>query len=262
MCDNPRTSPSDLVHNLFITDVEYDADEATCGRVMTGTRLESVASSTIDMWDNEGVYAGEDLLFSQVKVDSVVRFVSDVSNTVTDYMFVRELIVNSGGAFSVRIDAPLILDHADQFRMQLVREWIPRPLKLLGRFKMITACEVRAYAFCGLSSGNLYEGVTGEPQQDYIGLEINEIPGNIQSSNRNMERMLAVLPTHMPAYHPSSWNDSRDAMVWLPEGFAKTTFSSPLPAISTITPRLVDRKGATIKAARFHMWIRLHAVRF
>mmetsp|Transcript_21218 Transcript_21218/g.53771 ORF Transcript_21218/g.53771 Transcript_21218/m.53771 type:complete len:261 (-) Transcript_21218:138-920(-) len=260
MCD--AGSDGEQVHNLFITDVDYEAEETKCGRVMTGTRLEPVATSVIDLWDDQGVSAGDNLLFADVKLDSVVRFVSTISNTVTDYQFVREMLTVNG-KFSIRIDAPLLMNHSDQFRLQLVREWLPKPLALLGRFKMITACEIRAYAFCGLSSGNLYEGVTGEPQQDFIGLEIAEIPGSMQSTNRNMERLLAVLPTHMPGgYHPSSWNDSRDAMIFLPEGFAKTRFSSPLPPISTITPRLVDRRGATIKAARFHLWIRLHAVKF
>jgi len=51
-------------------------------------------------------------------------------------------------------------------------------------------------------------------------------------------------------------------MVYLPEGFAKAQFASPLPPIATITPRLIDCRGITVKAARFHLWIRLHAVIF
>ena len=140
-----------------------------------------------------------------------------------------------------------------------MRRWIPVPLPLTTGFKLVTAVEVKGFAFCGLSSGNLYEGTTGVPQQDFIGLQIAELPGRVVSTNPYMQSCLAVLPTHMQAYHPSSWNDARDAMLILPEGMAKTSFPSPLTAVNTITPRLVDRRGSTINAARFHLWLRIWA---
>jgi len=84
---------------------------------------------------------------------------------------------------------------SSSFRVQLVREWIPRTLKLQTRYQLITACEVKAFAFTGISSGNLYEGITGTPQHDFIGLEIRGIPGTVKSTNRHVQNMLAVLPT-------------------------------------------------------------------
>jgi hypothetical protein len=74
-----------------------------------------------------------------------------------------------------------------------------------------------------------------------------------------MEHMLAVLPTHMTAYHPSSWNDARDAMIYLPDNMAMSRFESQLLAVNSITPRLVNRKGDTVLAARFHLWLQLWA---
>jgi hypothetical protein len=158
-----------------------------------------------------------------------------------------------------RVDAPVILIYGQDYSCYLVREWIPRTLKLNTRFQLITACEVKAFAFTGISSGNLYEGITGTPQHDFIGLEIKEIPGTVKSTNRNMEHILAVLPTHMTSYHPSSWNDARDAMIYLPDNMAMSRFESPLVAVNAITPRLVDRRGSTARAARFHLWLRLWA---
>ena len=251
-CSSQRRGGT-VQHDLFITDVEYDTDETETGRVQTGTSGLPIASTTIKLHENEALSA-----LDAIKLNSIVRFVSPTANTVTDYMMVRTL-TRTATACEFVVDAPVLLDHAQNFLCYLVREWIPRPLALNSRFQLITACEVKAFAFTGLSSGNLYEGITGTPQHDFIGLEIREIPGTVKSTNRNMQHMLAVLPTHMPSYHPSSWNDSRDAMIYLPEGIAKSTFQSPLLAINTITPRLVDRKGDTVRAARFHLWLRLWA---
>lgn len=242
-------------HDIFVTDIEYDTDEVQLGFVQTGTALVPIGSTTIV--PHEDIEQTLDV-FDGLNRTSIVRFISQSANTVTDYMMVREY-VRTATSLSFVVDAPVLLDAASAFRVQLVREWIPRSLKLQTRFQLVTACEIKAFAFTGLSSGNLYEGVTGTPQHDYIGLEIREIPGTIKSTNRNMEKMLAVLPTHMPSYHPSSWNDARDAMIYLPEGLTLSTFESPLLAINSITPRLVDRKGDTVRAARFHLWIRLWA---
>jgi hypothetical protein len=248
------------VHDLFITDVDYEADESSLGYVQTGSADNPVPSTTIVK--NEDVELAVTLAdFEGLTMDSIVRFVSASANTVTDYMMVRTLSL-AGGILTMGVDAPVFLDSANNFRVQLVRPWIPRTLKLQTRFQLVTACEIKAFAFTGISSGNLYEGTTGMPQHDYIGLEIREIPGTVKSTNRNMQNMLAVLPTHMPSYHPSSWNDSRDAMIYLPEGIAKSTFESPLLAVNSVTPRLVDRQGNTVRAARFHLWIRLWADTF
>jgi hypothetical protein len=241
-------------YDLFITDVSYTVDESALGKVMTGTQAAPVASTTISMRTGE-TYS----TFDPLQSDSIVRFVSSVANTVTDYMMVRSL-VKDGATVSFVVDAPVLLDYANQFTCQLVRKWIPVSLPLTVPFKLITACEVKAFAFTGISSGNLYEGTTGVPQHDFIGLSIAEIPGRVRSTNPYMERMLAVLPTHMPAYHPSSWNDARDAMIYLPDGIAKTEYgSSPIGTVGTITPRLVDRRGNDVRAARFHLWLRITA---
>jgi hypothetical protein len=239
-------------HDLFITDVEYDADETKLGIVHTGAEETLVGSTLIKMRDDQSISS-----FPGLKLDSIVRFVSTVTNTVTDYMMLRELVTVSPTELEFRVDAPVLLGYDNDFYYYLVREWIPRTLKLNTRFQLITACEVKAFAFTGISSGNLYEGITGTPQHDFIGLEIKEIPGTVRSTNRNMEHILAVLPTHMPSYHPSSWNDARDAMVYLPDNMAMSRFETPLLAVNSITPRLVDRKGDTVRAARFHLWLRL-----
>lgn len=250
-------TPAQQTHDLFITDVEYDTDETRLGYVMTGALDTVLASTTIRMHGLAGLNVQvQD--FDGIEDGSIVRFVSASSNTVTDYMMVRS-VDRLADSITFVVDAPLLLEAVHQFRVQLVREWIPRTLKLQSRFQHIKACEVKAFAFTGISSGNLYEGITGTPQHDYIGLEIREIPGTVKSTNRHMHNMLAVLPTHMPSYHPSSWNDARDAMIYLPEGIARSTFESPLPAVNSITPRLVDRRGNTVRAARFHLWLRLWA---
>jgi hypothetical protein len=241
-------------HDLFITDVEYDADETKLGIVHTGTEVTLVGSTLIKMRDDQSIPS-----FAGIKLDSIVRFVSTVTNTVTDYMMLCELVTVSPTALEFQVDAPVLLAYDSGFYCYLVREWIPRTLKPNTRFQLITACEVKAFAFTGISSSNLYEGIMATPQHYFIGLEIKEIPCTVKSTNRNMEHMLAVLPTHMTSYHPSSWNDARDAMIYLPDNMAMSRFESPLLALNSITPRLVDRQGGTVRAARFHLWLRLWA---
>lgn len=238
-------------HDVFITDVDYDADETELGFVQTGLTNETVGSTLIRLQLTQ-----DPAPFAEVKEQSIVRFTSIVANAVTDYVMVRSI---DRAAFTFTVDAPLLMPAASEYRLQFVREWIPRTLKLQSRFQLVTACEVKAFAFTGLSSGNLYEGTGSVPQHDFIGLEIQEIPGTVKSTNRYMQNMLAVLPTHMPSYHPSSWIEARDAIIYLPDGLAKSTFDSPLLAVNSITPRLIDRRGQPVKAARFHLWLRLWA---
>jgi hypothetical protein len=235
-----------------------NTDETQLGYVQTGTVADPIPSTNIVLHEVTPTTLAD---FTELKEDSIVRFVSLIANTVTDYMMVRTL-TRTATVLTFVVDAPVFLDPANDFRVQLVREWIPRALKLQTRFQLITACEIKAFAFTGISSGNLYEGISGTPQHDFIGLEIRMIPGTVKSTNRHMQNMLAVLPTHMPSYHPSAWNDARDAMIYLPEGIAKSSFESPLLAVNSITPRLVDRNGNTVRAARFHLWIRLWAETF
>jgi len=237
----------EIIHDLFVTDVEYDADETQLGRVST-----TGPTTTITIMDAVTEYEG-------LKEGSIVRFVSTDAYTVTDYMMVRSLTRNLA-TLTFTVDAPVTLAAADNYRAYLVREWFPRSLPLISRFKNITAVQVLAFAFTGIDGGNLYEGINGQPQHDYIGLEIKELPGQTRSTNRNMESMLAVLPTKMDSYHPSSWNDARDAMVFVPNNMATVVYENPLPAVSSITPRFVNRRGETIKAARFHLWLRLSAL--
>jgi hypothetical protein len=234
--------------------VEYDADETKLGIVHTGTEEVLEGSTLIKRRPDQAMS-----LFAGLKLDSIVRLVSTTTNTVMDYMMVRELVTVAPDALEFRVDAPVLLAYYGDYFCYLVREWIPRTLKLNTRFQLITACEVKAFAFTGISSGNLYEGITGVPQHDFIGLEIKEIHCTVRSTNRNMEHMLAVLPTHITSYHPSSWNDARDAMVYLPDDMAMNRFSSPLLAVNSVTPRLVDRQGGTVRVARFHPWLRLWA---
>ena len=248
---------SQQIHDLFVTDVDYDADEVQLGYVETFASNGSAAMSfRIHMHRDKSQTWKQ---FEGIKEHSIVRFTSEVDLTHTEFIGVRS-VAHKDTWFD--IDQPLLLDRAKNYRVQLVREWIPRPLKLMTRFQLVTACEVKAFAFTGLNAGHVKETDTDMPQHDFLGLEIKEIPGTIKSTNRYMQNMLAVLPTHMSAYHPSSWLDARDAMIYLPEGVAKTTFDSPLLAINSITPRLVDRKGQTVSAARFHLWIRLWADTF
>lgn len=262
-------SHGSVMHDIFVTDVEYDADEKELGFVQTGAGDGIVGSTTVRL--NSG-HSQDLLAFIELTEDSIVRFTSTVVNAVTDYTMVRSITrtaisqtpsgLDPGGGvvdgeqqspLSFVVDAPLLMPAASEYRLQLVREWIPRSLKLQSRFQLVTACEVKAFCFAGLSPGNMYE------QHDFIGLEIKEIPGTVKSTNRHMQNMLAVLPTHMPAYHPSAWLEARDAIIYMPEGTAKSQFDSPLPAVNSITPRLVDRRGNTVKAARFHLWLRLWA---
>mmetsp|Transcript_37853 Transcript_37853/g.87416 ORF Transcript_37853/g.87416 Transcript_37853/m.87416 type:complete len:158 (-) Transcript_37853:961-1434(-) len=156
MCD---AADGMKVHDLFVTDIEYDADETVLGQVMTGPQATPLATNLISC--AVPVYVASSTgtsIFADVKMGSIVRFVSKTTSTVPDFCFVREVLVSDFNDFQIRIDTPLLLPFADEFYMQLVREWIPRPLALNNRFKLITACEVKAYSFCGLSSANLYEG--------------------------------------------------------------------------------------------------------
>jgi hypothetical protein len=241
-------------HDLFITDVEYDTDETQLGIVHTGTEEVLQGSTLIKRSPYQAMS-----LFAGIKLDSIVRFVSAITNTVTDYMMVRELVTVTADALEILVDAPVLLTYDCDYFCYLVRKWIARTLKLNTRFQLITACEVKAFAFTGISSGNLCEGITGVLQHDLIGLEIKEIPCTVKSTNRNMEHMLAVLPTYMASYHPSSWNDARDAMIYLLDNMAMSRFLSPLLAVNSITQQLVDRQGGTVRAARFHLWLRLWA---
>jgi hypothetical protein len=133
-------------HDLFITDVEYDADETKLGIVHTGTEITLEGSTQI------AKKAGQSMpLFAGFKQDSIVRFVSTVSNTVTDYMMVRELVAVGPDELVFRVDSPVLLVFDNDFYCYLVREWIQRTLKLNTRFQLVTACEVKAFAFTGIS---------------------------------------------------------------------------------------------------------------
>lgn len=241
-------------HKLFITDVEYDSDETKMGRVYTGL-TGAVAPGTL-IKNNT---ADATSLFKDLKDNSIVRFVSTAAYTVTDYMMVRSL-TRYGSSVHFSVDAPVTLDYADDYYVYLVREWIPRTLQLQSRFQHVLGVKVIAFAFTGIDGGNLYEGITGEPQHDYIGLEIRELPGRMRSTNRYMDSMLAVLPTKMDSYHPSSWNDARDGMIYVPEAVGRTCYDEPLNAVSALTPRLINRRGESIRAARFHLWLELTAL--
>jgi hypothetical protein len=206
--------------------------------------------------------------FAGIKENSVVRFLAELDSTVTDYLTVRSISRTPESTIhwdklTFVVSKPLILQTVKNFRVHLVREWIPRPLKLQTRYQLVTACEIKAFAFTGLASATLYEGTDKEvPQHDYLGLEIKEIPGTVKSTNHNMQNMLAVLPTHMPAYPPASWTEARDGMIYLPEGLAKSTFESQLLAVNSITPWLIDCRCNLMSMARFHLWIRLWADTF
>jgi hypothetical protein len=225
--------------DLFVTEKDYDVDETALGPAET-------AGASLVVTTTPQVLA-------QLITPCIVRFVS--TTLVTDFIAVR---TKTDTTFTV--ENTVNLPAAQNFTVHLVHKWIASPLKLTTRFQHVLQVVVMAYALVGISSASLWEDHeqwSVPPSQDYVGLEIKELPGRILSTNRFMQSMLAVLPTHSSSYHPSSWVEAKDSMIFLPEGLARTVYEQPVATVNSITPRLVDRRGDTVIAARFHLWLRL-----
>lgn len=243
--------------DLFVTDTDYSVDEERVGiayTIVPGQKVE-----TDGEYDTEG----------KLKVGLMVRFVN--TTTATDYMTIRSVQERLPGRFyaggrwftvDTSVDLPGTGDESKMFQIQLVRQWIPKTLPLLTRFQNVTQVELMAYTLVGLSSATAWETQTADtpPNLEFIGLDITELPGRMLSTNRFMQNTLAVLPTHMDSYHPNSWLEARDAMVFLPSCMARTEYETPLLAVNSITPRLLDRRGNLVRAVRFHLWLRLTVI--
>lgn len=229
---------------LFLTDVMYDADEERLGQAITifGRQL----------FPN----VGESAKFEGLEPGSTIRFLNDDTLEVTKYFAVREVNRRANGELiDFTINEPVSFGVIPYRYVQLVRRWLPRALPLKDRFKLITSVQVIAFAFTGIDNGTALE--LDEPQNDYVGLEIKELPGRVRSTNDAMNSMLAVLPTKMATYNPEGWDNARDGMVYLPSTIGKTDYTEPLPVVSQLTPRLVNRKGEQIDAARWHFWLKI-----
>jgi hypothetical protein len=236
--------------DLFVTDIDYSADEEQVGRCWTQTPGKRV--------ETDGAFA------SKLKVGLMVRFLS--ATTATDYMTIRSVrlpgVVYIGNSWFT-VDTAVELPNADTFYIQLVRQWIPKTLPLQTRFQHVTAVEILAYTLVGLSSATAWETHAEDetpPNLEFVGLEIKELPGRMLSTNRYMQNALAVLPTHMDSYHPNSWLEARDAMIFVPSCMARTDYETPLLAVNSITPQFIDRRGGLVRAVRFHLWLRLTVI--
>jgi hypothetical protein len=257
------------VHDVFVTDVEYDTDEVVaCTYVVTpgNAAAKAYGSRTVEVVGGLVINPNRDLL----KENSMVRFVNDATHVVTTYMRVTRAPYNNGlggGVYWFDVDTAVVLGDAiigvtfptgssSTWKVMLARTWIPKALKLQTRFKDVTAVEVRRVNWTGLSASTLED--QADILHDYVGLEIQEIPGSVIATNRWMHKVLAVVPTHPPGPLATVYEDTRDAIVELAPGDAKTEFTSPI-TLSQVTPRLIDRKGKPIIVARLHIWLRIWA---
>ena len=231
--------------DLFVTETDYDLDEVSIGSVNT-------TSAGLVVNASASVITALKAATSSQRVSVVVRFVS--IGATTTLVTVRSVDTTTF-TVAIAVDLPV----SAQFTCALVKQWTVRSLPLATRFQHVVAVELVAYALVGLSSLSLWEGQSAAtpPSMDYVGLEIKELPGRTMSTNRFMQNMLAVLPTHMSAYHPRSWAEANDMMIFVPPCSMKTTYDQPIPAINCITPALIDRRGGPVTAARFHIWLRL-----
>lgn len=235
--------------DLFVTDTDYDKDQTPIGVVSTvGASLTVTADAAAIEALKQASNAGR----RQV----VVRFIS--ATMITDYITVRAV---ADTTFTVEVAVELVAA-TGPWSCVLVRPWGERALNLTSRFQHVIGVEILAYTLVGLSTLSLWEDEdTGKPPSiDFVGLEIKELPGRTLSTNRYMQNTLAVLPTHVSAYHPSSWTEAKDAMIFVPQGMMKTVYDEPLPAVNSITPKLIDRRGDSVGATRFHVWLRLTVV--
>lgn len=229
--------------DLFVTDTDYDTDQTIAGSVYTTTAGLVVQATSLVTAALKAATRPSGL---------VVRFIS--GTVTTDFITVRAI-----DETSFVVDNAVDLPIASSFNCYIVRPFIQRSLQLNTRFQHVVGVELVAYTLVGLSSMTLWEEQTTNtpPCIDFVGLEIKELPGRTVSTNRYMQNMLAVLPTHASAYHPSSWTEAKDAMIFVPHCMMKTTYDQPLVAVNTITPKLVDRRGSEVLAARFHIWLKL-----
>lgn len=232
------------IHDVFVTDTDYDVDEETLASVFTVEPglIVRAPSSVVD----------------KLKVGHMVRFVSSIN--ATDYLTVRAISApDASSEVEITIDNSVDLPVHQDFKIHLIRQWVPKTLPLKSRFQHITQVEILAYTIVGLTSASGWEEHQDHvpPNLEYVGFEIKELPGFAKSTNPYMENMLAVIPTRMPAYHPYSWLEARDSMIFVPDGMFRTVYNSPLLAVNTLTPRLLDRKGDLVRAARFHVWLRV-----
>jgi hypothetical protein len=238
--------------DLFVTDTDYDLDQTAIGYVYTTTAGLQIECGQSGRPEQIPIIIGR-LKAAMLANGLVVRFVS--TSVTTDFITVRAI-----GDTNFTVDNAVDLPIASGFKCYIVRPWVQRPLQLATRFQHVVAVELVAYALVGLSSLTLWEDQStssAPPSIDFVGLEIKELPGRAMSTNRYMQNMLAVLPTHAAAYHPSSWTEAKDSMIFVPHCMMKTTYDQPLVAVNTLTPRLVDRRGDPVMAARFHLWLRL-----
>lgn len=234
--------------DLFVTDTDYDKEQIAIGRVKT------LEAGLIVQAEGAGVIPALKDAANSWRTQVIVRFVC--ATVITDFITVREVGTNT---FTVE-NAVSLPQETGTWQCILVRPWRERPLQLTTRFQHVVAVEVLAYALVGLSSLTLWEMTetnSTPPSIDYIGLEIKELPGRAMSTNRFMQNMLAILPTHASAYHPSSWTEAKDAMIFVPHCMMKTEYEQPIITVNTITPKLVDRRGNSVGATRFHLWLRL-----
>lgn len=233
--------------DLFVTDTDYDKDQTPIGAVST-----TAASLTVTA--DASVVTAIRAASNAERQKVVVRFIS--SSMITDYITVRSVVNNT--SFIVE-NAVELTAETGPWSCVLVRPWGERTLNLTTRFQHVVAAELLAYTLVGLSTLSLWEDEdAGKPPSiDFVGLEIKELPGRAMSTNRYMQNMFAVLPTHVSAYHPSSWTEAKDAMIFVPHCMMRTEYAQPLPAVNSITPRLVDRRGESVGATRFHLWLRL-----
>jgi len=251
------------VHDVFVTDLEYDTDETVAAIYVITPDALSYGSRVMQIIGGLTIVNKD----TPIKENSLVRFVNDATHVVTQYMRVTRAPYDNGTQRLFEVDTAVTLGDiivgvsfpggvSSQWKVMMARTWVPKALKLQTRFKDVTAVEVRRVNWTGLSASTLED--QADVLHDYIGLEIQEIPGSVIATNRWMHKVLAVVPTHPPGPLATIYEDTRDAIVEFAPGDAKTEFNSPI-TLSQVTPRLIDRKGKPITVARLHIWLRIWA---
>lgn len=240
--------------DLFVTEEDFDKDEVEIGTAKNLATSGNLARVPVSTQPNLLLKLQEAAKKGRV----IVRFLSelDVDNNALNYFTVVK--INTG---SFEVDRPVNLSIAE-FKVMLVNKSLDPVLKLNTRFQHVVAAELLAYTLVGVSSQSHHVSDTQEsaPMIDFVGLEIKEFPGRTMSTNRYMQNMFAVLTALPPSYRFADYAFSKDAMIFVPPGMMKVEYEEPINGVNTISPRLTDRKGQPVTAARFHMWLKLTVI--
>lgn len=156
-----------------------------------------------------------------------------------------QVTVLSATQDSIVVDAIVKLDADDDWQCALVsskpdiraiESALNKRLQLTSRFQHVVAAELLCYTITGLAE-----------DVQFVGLQIDELPGRTLSTNRVMEHMFAVLPK----------DQAGGSTVYVPAGMMKVEYEHPILSVKTITPRLLDSNGDVVAHTSMRLWLRL-----